>query len=114
MYRATLKEGKTYHVGGVTFIKGTPRVVSDELGEYLVTLPVFDVEAVPYHEEPLETLHATDLAVLTHIAEAEQDRVILARPATEQDEVPPAGSAAEASEKPEGRKRGTKRGKQDA
>lgn len=43
MYRATLKEGKTYHVGGVTFTKGTPRVVPDELGEYLKTVAVFEV-----------------------------------------------------------------------
>jgi len=61
MYRATLKEGKTYHVGGVTFTKGTPRVVSDELGEYLKTVTVFEVEELAYHEEVLESLHAADI-----------------------------------------------------
>lgn len=60
MYRATLKEGKTYHVSGVTFTKGTPRVVSDELGEYLKTVAVFEVEELPYHEGALEGLHAAD------------------------------------------------------
>lgn len=60
MYRATLKEGKTYHVGGVTFIKGTPRVVSDELGEYLKTVAAFEVEELLHHEKALEGLQAAD------------------------------------------------------
>ncbi|NPV54518.1 MAG: hypothetical protein HPY71_13550 [Firmicutes bacterium] len=61
MYKATLKKGKTYHVGGVTFKVGAPLVVSKEIGEYLKTTGVFDVEEIAYNEEPIEELHAMDL-----------------------------------------------------
>ncbi len=76
MYRATLREGKTYHVGGVTFTKGTPRVVSDELGEYLKTVAAFEVvefwRTLPAEILMSETLHAADLLQALSAKEKQQ------------------------------------------
>lgn len=78
MYRVTLKRGKTYHVGGVTFKIGTPLVVSEELGEYLKAVDVFEVEeaAVLDDVDILDGIHATDLIRAADVKELTGDASI--------------------------------------